>query len=169
MASKRDNKIDGQQLRQVYEEHGAALSLYARQWCVHPEDALQDALIDLANQPTVPRDPVAWLFKTVRCKAINQSRSEHRRSKYHQRAAEQREPWFVPDPNSNFDSSELELLLSELPALDREIVVARIWGDMSFEQIAELVERSMSFVYRRYQSVLIVLEKKMNGQVRESK
>ena len=75
----------------------------------------------------------------------------------------------MPDPNSNFDSSELELLLSELPALDREIVVARIWGDMSFEQIAELVERSMSFVYRRYQSVLIVLEKKMNGQVRESK
>ena len=169
MASKQEGKINGQHLRQLYEEHGAALALYARQWCVHPEDALQEALIDLAQHPTVPRDPVAWLFKTVRCKAINQSRSELRRSKYHQRAAEQREPWFVPDPNSNFDSSELESLLSKLPALDREIVVARIWGDMSFEQIAELVERSMSFVYRRYQFVLVVLEKKMNGQVRESK
>ena len=159
--------IDGQQLRRVYEEHGAALVLYARQWCVHPDDALQDALIDLAHQTAEPRDPVAWLFKTVRCKAMNQSRSEHRRSKYQQLAAEQREPWFTSESDSMVDASEMQFLLSELPALDREIVVARIWGDMSFEQIAELVERSMSFVYRRYQCTLIVLEKKMNGHVRE--
>ena len=159
--------IDGQQLRRVYEEHGAALVLYARQWCVHPDDALQDALIDLAHQTAEPRDPVAWLFKTVRCKAMNQSRSEYRRSKYQQLAAEQRKPWFTSESDSMVDASEMQFLLSELPALDREIVVARIWGDMSFEQIAELVERSMSFVYRRYQCTLIVLEKKMNGHVRE--
>ena len=159
--------IDGQQLRRVYEEHGAALVLYARQWCVHPDDALQDALIDLVHETVEPRDPVAWLFKTVRCKAMNKSRSEHRRSKYQRLAAEHREPWFTSESDSIVDASEMQFLLSELPALDREIVVARIWGDMSFDQIAELVERSMSFVYRRYQSALIVLEKKMNGHVRE--
>lgn len=151
----------------MYEEHGAALVLYARQWCAHPDDALQDALIDLAQQAVDPRDPVAWLFNTVRRKAINQVRSENRRSKYQQLAAEQREPWFIGDPASSMGSSEMESLLADLPTLEREIVVARIWGELSFEQIAELVDRSVSFVYRRYQQTLRDLEKKIDNQVRK--
>lgn len=123
--------------------------------------------MDLARQSSDPRDHVAWLFKTVRCKAINQSRSEQRRTRYQQLAAEQREPWFETDPTSKIETSDIEMLLAELPPIEREIVVARIWGDMSFEQIAELVERSLSFVYRRYQQTLCELEKKMNGQVKK--
>ncbi len=151
----------------MYEEHGAALVLYARQWCVHPDDALQDALIDLAQLALDPRDPVAWLFKTVRRKAINQVRSENRRSKYQQLAAEQREPWFTSDPAASMGSSEMESLLADLPTLEREIIVARIWGELSFEQIAELVDRSLSFVYRRFQQALRDLEKKIDSQVRK--
>lgn len=151
----------------MYEEHGAALVLYARQWCVHPDDALQDALIDLAQLALGPRDPVAWLFKTVRRKAINQVRSENRRSKYQLLAAEQREPWFTNDPAASMGSSEMESLLANLPTLEREIIVARIWGELSFEQIAELVDRSLSFVYRRYQQALRDLEKKIDSQVRK--
>ena len=168
-AEYRGDLIDGQKLRRMYEAHGAALVLYARQWCVYPDDALQDALIDLAHQSTEPRDPVAWLFRTVRCKAINQSRSEQRRSKYQKLAAEQRDSWFTSAPISSIDSSEIESLLSQLPALDREIVVAKTWGDMTFKQIAELVDCSMSSVYRRYQLALVVLEERMNGQVRETR
>ena len=150
----------------MYEEHGAALVLYARQWCVHPDDALQDALIDLAQLAADPRDPVAWLFKTVRRKAINQIRSENRRSKYQQLAAEHRDLWFTSDPASSMESSEMELLLADLPSLEREIVVARIWGELSFEQIAELVDHSLSFVYRRYQQTLRQLEQKIDSQVK---
>lgn len=154
-------------MRRVYEEHGAALVLYARQWCVHPDDALQDALIDLAQLALDPRDPVAWLFKTVRRKAINQVRSESRRSRYQQLAAEQLEPWFTNDPDASMGASEMESLLAELHTLDREIVVARIWGDLSFEQVAELVDRSLSFVYRRYQQALRDLEKKIDSHTRK--
>ena len=137
--------------------------LYARQWCANPDDALQDALIDLGNQTTDPRDPVGWLFQTVRCKAMNQARSEQRRTKYQQLAAQQRDAWFHFDPNASVDDVDIESLLVELPDLEREIVVARIWGDLSFEQIAELVDRSLSFVYRRYQQALSDLEKKIEG------
>lgn len=137
--------------------------LYARQWCANPDDALQDALIDLATQTTDPRDPIGWLFKAVRCKAMNQARSEQRRTKYQQLAAQQRDDWFQFDPSASIDAAEIESLLVELPDLEREIVVARIWGDLSFEQIAELVDRSLSFVYRRYQQALNGLEKKIEG------
>ena len=138
--------------------------LYARQWCTAPDDALQESLIDLASLKIDPRDPVGWLFKTVRCKAMNQARSEHRRTKYQQLAAQHREPWFHFDPSASLDSAEIESLIVELSDLDREIVVARIWGDLSYEQIAELVSRSLSFVYRRYQQALSTLEKKIEGK-----
>ena len=138
--------------------------LYARQWCACPDDALQDALIDLNHQVLVPHDPVAWLFTTVRCKAINQARSEQRRSKYHRQIAEQRDRWFSTEPSSELESKELEEMLTELGPLEREIVVARIWGEMTFEQIAKLVGRSLSAVHRSYQRALDTLGKRLDGQ-----
>ena len=139
--------------------------LYARQWCLHPDDALQEALIDLAHQSTDPRDPVAWLFQTVRCKAMNQSRAEHRRAKHQNLAAQQRDVWFYVDHASDSESSDVQAALDSLPAIEREIVVARMWGHMTFEQISELVDRPVSFVYRRYQQSLVEVQNKLDGQV----
>ena len=42
------------------------------------EDALQEALIELLRQDPVPADPAAWLFKTVRRRAMNLARGERR-------------------------------------------------------------------------------------------
>ena len=40
-------QIDTERLQQLIDSHGAALALYANQWCNAPEDALQEALIEL--------------------------------------------------------------------------------------------------------------------------
>ncbi len=141
--------------------------LYARQWCTSPDDALQDALIDLTQQSRVPSDVVGWLFKAVRFKAINQSRSDQRRSRHQQLAAAQRDDWFDFDPTAAMQSQELESFLVELEPLAREIVVARIWGEMSFEQITDLVDRPLSTVHRHYQRALKSLESKLNGNVKQ--
>ena len=122
-------------------------------------------MIDLAHQSTDPRDPVAWLFSTVRFKAMNQSRAEQRRTKYQNLAAQQREAWFVADSSTNAESSEVQAALDSLPGLEREIVIARIWGEMSFEQISELVDRPLSLVYRRYRQALGEMQKTMDKQV----
>jgi DNA-directed RNA polymerase specialized sigma24 family protein len=45
-------------------------------------------------------------------------------------------------------------MLQRLPAIEREIVVARIWGELPFDRIAELVEISTSAAHRRYQRAL---------------
>ncbi|MHB8972060.1 MAG: RNA polymerase sigma factor [Pirellulaceae bacterium] len=158
------NQLDTHQLRQLLGAHGAALVLFARQWCQAPDDALQEALIDLLRQAPVPDCPVAWLFKTVRRKAMNLARAERRRAKYHRQAAQEREPWFLHDASTGFEPGELEPMLGELPQLEREIVVARIWGELSFEQIAELVERSTSAVHRRYERALALLGSMINGR-----
>ncbi len=136
-------KINAEQLRALVDAHGAALTLYARQWCHAPEDALQEALIELLREDPAPDHPLAWLFTTVRRRSMNLARGERRR-------------------DEAIDSQELTAMLRRLPALEHEIVVARIWGELSFEQIAALVGISTSAVHRRYRKALTLLGDMMN-------
>jgi RNA polymerase sigma-70 factor (ECF subfamily) len=162
------NPIEPRQLRELVDAYGAALVLYARQWCSSPDDALQEALIDLTQQASAPRDPMGWLFKAVRYKAINLARADQRRSRHWRQAAVERDNWFDCDPTTTMQTEELESMLTELEPLAREIVIARIWGEMSFEQIAELVEYPVSTVHRRYHQTLKLLEQRLNGQIKKN-
>lgn len=38
-------------LTRLLDEHGAALVLYAQQWCDTPEDVVQEAFLALVRQP----------------------------------------------------------------------------------------------------------------------
>jgi len=50
--------------------------------------------------------------------------------------------------------SAVETSLQSLPLEAREIVVARIWGKLSFQQIGKLIGASSSTAHRRYESAL---------------
>jgi RNA polymerase sigma-70 factor (ECF subfamily) len=158
------DRIDTERLQQLIDAHGAALALFARQWCNAPEDALQEAFIELLRQTSVPDHPAAWLFTTVRRRAMNLARAERRRAEHQRRAGEQRQPWFCDDHNEEFESSELQPLLERLPSLEREIVVARVWGELPFERIADVVGISPSSVHRHYHQALARLGQMMNGK-----
>ncbi len=160
------NRIDGEQLQHLIDAHGAALALYARQWCRAPEDALQEALIELLRQDPPPECPVAWLFHTVRRRAMNLARGDGRREMHQRRAGQNRVAWFVAE-DSDIDSEELTAMLEQLPPLEREIVVARIWGDLPFEQVAQLVGISTSAAHRRYHKALSLLGAMMNGKLED--
>ena len=151
-------RINDKQLEEIVSQHGSALVLFARQWCNWPDDALQEALCDLVQVTPIPLDTVAWLFKVVRCKALNLSRSEQRRDEHHRHAAEQQDQWFQVQPESSLDANELENVLSKLPELEREIVVARIWGELSFAQISEFTGKPQSTVHRHYQLAITHLK-----------
>ncbi len=161
-------RIDSEWLRQLIDVHGAALVLYARHWCSAPEDAVQLALIDLLRQPRIPEQPVAWLFQAVRRRAMDWARGERRRTEHHRRAGEGRETWFLEDRDPAIDPQELERMLCRLPALEREIIITRIWGELSFEQIAALVGVSTSAAHRRYHKALSLLGDMMNKTLHPS-
>ena len=105
-------------------------------------------MVELANQSEMPSEPVAWLYRAVRFRAINLHRSERRRHEREQVVADQKEPFFVRDPSTDIDIAELETALQRLAEPNREIVVARIWGGLSFKQIADLTHFSSSSVHR---------------------
>jgi RNA polymerase sigma-70 factor (ECF subfamily) len=155
--------IQPQQLRQLLDAHGAALALYARQWCTAPEDALQEALIELLRQDPAPDNPVAWLYKTTRRRAMNWARAEQRRTRHQRRAGSQQPSWFLPNQEIG-DVMDVQSLLAALAPLQREIVIARIWGELSLQEIAELVELSTSSVHRHYHAAIVALGTALEGQ-----
>jgi RNA polymerase sigma-70 factor (ECF subfamily) len=162
-------QIDAKRLKQLIDAHGGALTLYARGWCRAPDDAVQEALIALVRQNPAPDHPVAWLYKTVRRRAMNLTRAQRRRDRHHLRAGSQRESWFLPADTSLEEPVDVERLLRRLAPLEREIVVSRIWGELSFDQIAALVGRSTSSVHRRYRRALAELARMLDEEHTESR
>lgn len=150
------------ELALLVDKHAASLTLYARQWCGVPEDVVQTAFLKLVRQRVAPENLVAWLFRVVRNAAIDAGRSERRRQKYEHRAAAGTPLWFVPteDP-TGLDARAAAAALQHLPDEIREIMVAHLWGGLTFEQIAGMVGGSASTCYRRFALGLDLLREKL--------
>ncbi len=150
-------------LGRLLDGHAAALELYARQLCDCSEDVVQDALIELVKQSPVPDDAVAWLYRVVRNKAISASRTSRRRRRHEMKAAACRARWFEQSHIDLIDAGTAAAALQSLPLEHREVVVARIWGGLSFRRIGELVGVSDSAAHRRYEAGLLALREKLGA------
>ncbi len=146
----------------VLDHHAATLELYARQLCSEPEDVVQEALIELAGRTVTPDDVVAWLYRVVRNKAINASRAARRRSRRETRAADAKPVWFDASAADAVDARDAADALATLPDDARELIVARLWGGLSFEQIGQLIGTSDSTAHRRYRVALSKLRERLN-------
>jgi RNA polymerase sigma-70 factor (ECF subfamily) len=157
--------MDPESLGSLIDRLAPALELYARQWCDEPEDVVQEAFVKLAAQPRPPDRPDSWLFRAVRNGAINAGIARRRR-KRHEIAATELSSWFVPGISGSqssglIDPEAAQLMLASLPDAQREIIVAHIWGGLTFEQVAELVGLSTSSTHRIYQAGLAALRERL--------
>jgi RNA polymerase sigma-70 factor (ECF subfamily) len=144
----------------LLDEHGGALALYAAQWTDAADDCVQEALIELAGQPELPANPVAWLYRVVRNRAISQFRASRRREQREELASRLR-PATQRASEPEVDAAELAAALDSLDEPLREAVVARTWGGLGFEQIAELAGCSVSTAHRRYEAGLAALRERL--------
>ncbi len=148
-------------LGRLFDRHAATLELYARQICDCAEDAVQEALIELAGQSRRPENATAWLFRVVRNKALSAARTAQRRRRHEAHAGRRRPAWFVRSPDDRLDGDAAAAALASLAVEQREVVVARIWGQLSFQEIGELIGASDSAAHRRYESALSALRQKL--------
>jgi len=146
-------------LAQLLDDHGGALVLYARQWCDCPEDVVQEALLELVSQPRMPTHVVAWLYRVVRNEAISVARKHRRREQREQQVATS-EAWFSPNQGP-LESQEAAEALADLPIELREVIVARIWGNLTFAEIAEIMGTSLSTAQRRYEQGIQALQTRL--------
>lgn len=160
--------VNPEELSRLLGERGPALVLYAQQWCGNPEDVVQEAFLELAQQPEAPDNAVGWLYRVVRHRALNSARSTVRRRRRESAAALPADSWFEPDVMGQMEAGEATEALRQLPVAQREVIVARLWGGLSFPQIAELVGTSISTAYRRYHAGIVALRERLGVSCLES-
>ena len=68
----------------------------------------------------------------------------------------------VAAEGSELDPAAAAEALQSLPEKHREVIVARLWGGLSFEQIAEALDLSTSSAHRRYQAGLQQLRERLD-------
>jgi RNA polymerase sigma-70 factor (ECF subfamily) len=144
----------------LVDAHGPPLVLYARQWCHAPEDVVQEAFLKLAGLREPPHAVVPWLYRVVRNAALDAAKGSRRRRR-RESAAARPVRWFVEPEIDGLDAAAAVAALQRLAAEEREAIVARLWGGLSFEQIAEVAGCSASTAFRRYSAGLDALRQEL--------
>ena len=150
-------------LGQWFESYGAGLVLYGRQWldASEAEDAVQEAFIRLMNQKPPPDNVKAWLYCTVRNEMNSRVRRLKRRQDHAGEVEELQTQWFERGSENHLDAESAQKALAALEADLREIVLLRIWGQMTLKEIGAVLAQPVSTVFNKYQSAMETLRKQM--------
>ncbi len=148
--------------------HGSRLLMFARQQTrteADAEDVLQDAMLRLwrsglvdtrADGTAEPSLPGA--FTQIRRSAIDQARKNIRQANREDRALETGEysdvVWFENTLEQDERSAQIEAALKTLPDYYQEVITLKIWGDLTFEEIAETLDIPMNTAASRYRYAL---------------
>jgi RNA polymerase sigma factor (sigma-70 family) len=144
----------------LIDANAAPLVLYARQWCDAPEDVVQEAFLKLVRPGRLPADLLAWLYRVVRNGALDAAKIARRRQR-RESAAARPVRWFVEPEVDGLDAGTAAAALGRLGAEQREVIVARLWGGLSFEQVGTIVGCSASTAFRRYAAGVEELRKQL--------
>jgi len=155
--------ISQKQLAEWYEAYGTELMLYARQWNPdqQAEDIVQDAFIKLLKQGRCPENVRAWLFRVVRNASISIVRRLQQGRRAGRKFLHRDVMWFESRPENLIDARLAQDILQTLPSHLCEIVLLRIWGQMSLKEIAQVMSKSIPWIHNEYKTALEMIRKKL--------
>lgn len=140
------------------DRHGAALVLLARQFVpaqADAEDIVQDAFIRFWRTRSTVADPAAYLFSCVKRGALDRLRGQQRRLRREEQAARpEAEPAFFAEAEKAERAALIQAALVTLPTEQAEVLVMKIWGGLSFTQIAMATDTSPNTSASRYRYAL---------------
>ena len=156
-----------------FDEHGAALILLARQCTdcrADAEDVVQQAFVQFWRKRKDVRDPLSYLYTCVRRTAMNWHREQQRRRHREQRQQERSgQSSQFHDPKSSAElaewKSEVESALADLPLEQRQVVVMKIWGGLTFPRIARVLSISPNTAASRYRYGLDALRERISEEL----
>lgn len=145
--------------------HGGCLLLYARQQTrseADAEDVLQEALVQLVQ--AVEKGDfrggesqwVPYALTAIRHLAMDFGRRAEVRKNYasSDRAWEsgvwEETPWLTSASDSAWLRQQVEGLLRSLPPEFAEVIVLRIWEELTFQQIADVTHTPLPTITSRY-------------------
>lgn len=155
---------DDESWKDWFQRHGPKLLLCARQWTrslADAEDVVQEAFVRFwRHQRKLGGEPSALLLTSVRRAAIDLARRNSRRTVREEHAdggREDTEPVFATPLEGDDRRQAIEVALRGLPAEQREVLVLKIWGALSFAQIAAQLDIPPNTAASRYRYALAAL------------
>jgi RNA polymerase sigma-70 factor (ECF subfamily) len=140
------------------ERHAASLVLLARQYVTdraEAEDVVQEAFVRFWKARHRVSDPAAFIYASVKGVALDERRTRARRRRREEATPRaEAAPWFVPTSEDDDLKASVEAALRMLPEPQREVLVMRIWGGLSFPQMAEALGISENTAKSRYRYAL---------------
>ena len=148
-----------------YDAHAARLVLYARQWLpetADAEDAVQAGFVRFWRSKARPAAAdLPLLFTAVRTAALDLAKAGRRlRAREQRAAADGSTIWWDADTVAERErAAAVQRALESLPGDQREAVMLRIWGGLSFAEAARTLGANINTVASRYRAALAALRK----------
>jgi len=145
-----------------FAELAPGLVLFARQFVrsiADAEDIVQDAFVRFWRKEHSIQNR-ALLFATVRSVALDLLRRDARRARREANAALEVEQ--TTQPHFDFDDGsqrQLAAAIDQLPVEQREVLVMKIWNELTFAEIGGALGISQNTAASRYRYALAALKK----------
>jgi RNA polymerase sigma-70 factor (ECF subfamily) len=153
-------------VERLYVELGPALLAYARSIVpsrAEAEDALQQVFLKLITSNGLPHEPRPYLFRAVRNTCLNRRRSVAR-----ELACDTLEPaMFTAPVGLEAVRLEIEDAIKELPLEQREVVTLKVWGGMTLEQVAQVLDVPLNTAASRYRYAVGKLRSRFGAHLKK--
>jgi RNA polymerase sigma-70 factor (ECF subfamily) len=151
------------------DEHGAAMVLLARQWVSSrsdAEDIVQEAFVRFWQARERVSEPVAYLYGCVKHCALDAQRGRQRRQRREVASARSESDSLFAGPLEHQErQAAIEAALRSLPGNQAEVLVMKIWGGLTFPQIAAALQISANTAASRYRYALAKLREQLATEV----
>ena len=142
----------------LYDEHAQALFVFLLNFTRHEADTrdlLQELFSKLSRRPellSTVRDERSFLLRLAHNLAIDMIRRRGTREKNYEQLAGETIAVFAPTtaPDEGAFREALSAALGDLPADQRAVVHLKLWEQLTFEQIAELLGIPLNTAASRY-------------------
>jgi RNA polymerase sigma-70 factor (ECF subfamily) len=162
-----ENVATDQDWKACFSQWAPGLVLFARQWVrstADAEDVVQDAFVRFWRR-NHPIDNRALLYSAVRSAALDLIRRDQRRSRREIEVFADAERSVEPQFEMADDSQrELAAAVDRLPRDQREVLVMKIWNELTFVEIGGSLGISQNTAASRYRYALAALKKTLQPQ-----
>jgi len=158
-----ESELNGGWCQALYERKAAGLILYGRALGLshgEAEDVVQETFVALLKMKQAPEEPEHYCIRAFRNRALNHHRSLWRRLAREWESVR----WFERKSDSTAVETEAMRCLANLPAEQREVIVLKIWNELTFEAIGALLKVSPNTAAGRYRYGLNKLRLCLKGE-----
>ncbi len=154
--------------RRWLHQHAPKFLLYARQKArseADAQDLVQEAVVEaLHRRDDGEPPPLALVFATIHRRAIDFARGADRRAHRESAVSDlQPESWFDTSVEDRELRQIIESAMSQLPEKFREVVTLKVWGGLTFAEIADALGVPADTAASRYRYGLAELRKRTKG------